>query len=46
MHKDGDEIHETPTEARAGVNVKGMTTVLIASTILVVVGFVIIYYLA
>lgn len=44
MHKEGDEIHETTTEARSGVNVKGMTTVLVASTILVIIGMVIVYY--
>lgn len=45
MHKEGDEIHETETEAKAGVEVKGMTTVLFVSIILVVVAFLGIYFL-
>ena len=44
MHKDGEEIHETTTEARASVEVKGMTTVLAVSIGLVVVAFVAIYF--
>lgn len=43
MEKQGDEIHETTTEARAGVNVKGMTTVLVVSIVLVIVAFAAIY---
>jgi uncharacterized membrane protein len=39
MHKEGEEIHETPTEARAGVNVRGMTTVLFVSIALILVLF-------
>lgn len=31
MFKIGDEIHETAQEARGGVNVVGMTTVLFVS---------------
>ena len=45
MHNDGEEIHETGTEAKAGVNVKGMTTVLLVSILLVVAAFVGVYLL-
>lgn len=44
MHKDGDEIEETATEARASVNVRGMTTVLFASIGLVLVLFLCIWF--
>ncbi|MES2753282.1 MAG: hypothetical protein V4659_01315 [Pseudomonadota bacterium] len=44
MHKDGEEIHESDVEAKAGVNVKGMTTVLTVSTALVIVAFVAVYF--
>lgn len=37
MQVQGEHIEETPTEARQGVNVKGMTTVLRVSTVLAVV---------
>ena len=46
MHKDNDgEIHETGDEARDAVDVKGMTTVVVASIALVVVAFVAIYFI-
>ncbi len=45
MHEEGGEIHETETEAKAGVEVKGMTTVLWASIGLVIVAFLAIYFL-
>ncbi len=38
MEKEGDRIIETATEAREGVNVKGVTTVLVVSIILAIVG--------
>lgn len=44
MYKDGDEIHETGTEAREAVNVKGMTTVLFGSIALVVILFLAVWY--
>lgn len=44
MYKDGDEIHETATEAREGVNVKGMTTVLFGSIGLVCLLFFAVWY--
>jgi hypothetical protein len=37
MHVQGDHIEETPTEARQGQNIKGMTTVLRVSFGLAVV---------
>ncbi|MBN9320384.1 MAG: hypothetical protein J0I28_11915 [Caulobacterales bacterium] len=37
MQVQGEHIEETPTEARQGENVKGMTTVLRVSTALAVV---------
>ena len=44
MYEDKDgEIHETGDEARDAVDVKGMTTVLIGSIVLVVIAFVAIY---
>jgi hypothetical protein len=43
MHKEGDEIHETTTEARAGIDIKGMTTVLAAGLIIVIGAFVAIW---
>ncbi len=39
MFKKGDEVHESAQEARQGVNVKGMTTVLWLSLGLVIVIF-------
>lgn len=46
MHKDNDgEIHETGDEVRDAVDVKGMTTVVVASIALVVVAFVAIYFI-
>lgn len=44
MHTDGEEIHETTTEARSAVEVKGMTTVLAVSIALVVAAFLAIYF--
>ena len=38
MQKNGDQIRETDVEAREGVNVKGMTTVLTVSIALAIVG--------
>lgn len=42
MHKEGDEVHETTTEARSGQNIKGMTLVLGGSIALIVVAFAVI----
>jgi hypothetical protein len=39
MYGSEDEVHEAATEARAGVNVPGMTTVLLGSLALVIVLF-------
>lgn len=44
MERDGDQIRETGDEAREGVDVKGMTTVLWVSVALVVVLFGLIWW--
>jgi hypothetical protein len=45
MQDQNGQIHETATEARAGVNVPGMTTVLFGSLALVIILFLAIYFL-
>ena len=42
MYRLGEETHETTTEARASVNVKGMTWVLGGGLVLVILAFVMI----
>lgn len=42
MYRLGEETHETTTEARAGVNVKGMTAVLGGGLALTILAFVVI----
>jgi hypothetical protein len=39
MHKEGNQIVETPVEARAGFLDRPVLVVLIASVVLVVIGF-------
>jgi hypothetical protein len=45
MDNQNGKIHETGTEARAGVNVAGMTTVLFSSITLVIILFLVVYFL-
>ena len=45
MFRDGNQTNETTTEARASVNVKGMTTVLGGGLVLVIVAFALIMLL-
>ena len=42
MYRLGEETHETTTEARGSVNVKGMTLVLGGGLVLVILAFVVI----
>ena len=42
MYRLGEETHETTTEARASVNVKGMTLVLGGGLLLVILAFIVI----
>ena len=42
MFRVGEQTNETTTEARASVNVKGMTTVLGGGLVLVILAFVVI----